>query len=111
MAGVADIMFPYGTYWMRKFARVLCAVAETDQDALAPAGLRFAVSPRYAPIRMPGMHAYSHECRAAPILDVYLLVALASSHRRRPMVLRRTESTVGQGLGISGQGLGLSVRV
>ncbi len=36
MAGVTDVVFPYGTYWMRKFGRVLCAVAETVQDALAP---------------------------------------------------------------------------
>jgi putative transposase len=36
MAGIADVMFPYGTYWMRKFARVLCDAAETAQEALAP---------------------------------------------------------------------------
>ena len=35
MAGIADVIFPYGTYWMRKFAHVLCDAAETVQEALA----------------------------------------------------------------------------
>jgi REP element-mobilizing transposase RayT len=28
MAGLAGIVFPFGTYWMRKFAKVLCETAE-----------------------------------------------------------------------------------
>ena len=36
MAGIADVIFPYGTYWMRKFARVLCDAAGTVQEALEP---------------------------------------------------------------------------
>ena len=36
MAGIADVIFPYGTYWMRKFAHVLCDAAESVQEALAP---------------------------------------------------------------------------
>ena len=35
MAGIADVLFPYGTYWMRKFAHVLCDATETVQEALA----------------------------------------------------------------------------
>jgi putative transposase len=37
MAGVANVVFPYGTYWMRKFARVVCETAEETQQALAQA--------------------------------------------------------------------------
>ena len=29
MAGLAGILFPFGTYWMRKFAKILCETAET----------------------------------------------------------------------------------
>jgi putative transposase len=28
MAGVVEVMFPFGTYWMRRFARVTCGPAE-----------------------------------------------------------------------------------
>lgn len=37
MAGVANVVFPYGTYWMHKFARVVCETAEEAQQALAQA--------------------------------------------------------------------------
>jgi putative transposase len=30
MAGLANVVFPYGTFWMRRFAHVLCAPSETD---------------------------------------------------------------------------------
>jgi hypothetical protein len=36
MAGIADVLFPYGTYWMRKFARVLCDDAEATQETPVP---------------------------------------------------------------------------
>jgi REP element-mobilizing transposase RayT len=29
MAGLANVVFPYGTYWMRRFAHVLCTSEET----------------------------------------------------------------------------------
>ena len=35
MAGVASVVFPYGTYWMHKFARVACETADETQQALA----------------------------------------------------------------------------
>ncbi len=35
MAGIADVRFPCGTYWMRKFARVLCDIVETVRTASA----------------------------------------------------------------------------
>ena len=35
--GVANAVFPYGTYWMRRFARVACETAEAAEVALAPA--------------------------------------------------------------------------
>jgi hypothetical protein len=35
MAGIADVLFPYGTYWMRRFAHVLCGPVEDVQEALA----------------------------------------------------------------------------
>jgi hypothetical protein len=38
MAGLAGIVFPFGTYWMRKFAKVLCETAEMVGEVLrAPA--------------------------------------------------------------------------
>ena len=37
MAGVANVVFPYGTYWMHKFARVVCESAEEAHQALAQA--------------------------------------------------------------------------
>jgi REP element-mobilizing transposase RayT len=35
LAGVVDVVFPYGTYWMRKFARVLCEATDATQEAAA----------------------------------------------------------------------------
>ena len=35
MAGLADAVFPLGTYWMRRFARVVCDTVEDAQDAMA----------------------------------------------------------------------------
>jgi len=38
MAGLANIVFPFGTYWMRKFRKVACDVADTvQQEFLEPA--------------------------------------------------------------------------
>jgi putative transposase len=37
MAGVTNVVFPYGTYWMHKFARVVCETAEDAQQAMAQA--------------------------------------------------------------------------
>ena len=37
MAVVANVVFPYGTYWMHKFARVVCETAEEAQHALVQA--------------------------------------------------------------------------
>jgi putative transposase len=34
IAGVADVVFPYGTYWMRRFARVFCEAAEEPREPL-----------------------------------------------------------------------------
>jgi hypothetical protein len=31
MAGLANVIFPFGTYWMRKFAKVACETAEMLQ--------------------------------------------------------------------------------
>jgi REP element-mobilizing transposase RayT len=37
MAGVANIVFPFGTYWMRKFGRVACEAADAlEQGILEP---------------------------------------------------------------------------
>lgn len=35
--GVADTVFPYGTYWMHRFARVICETTEEAAAALATA--------------------------------------------------------------------------
>jgi len=32
-----NVAFPHGTYWMRKFARVVCETADEAQPALAQA--------------------------------------------------------------------------
>ncbi len=37
MAGAANVVFPYGTYWMHKFARVVRETAEETQQTLAQA--------------------------------------------------------------------------
>ena len=38
MDGVTSAIFPFGTYWMKKFARVACETAEALQEsALAAA--------------------------------------------------------------------------
>jgi hypothetical protein len=34
MAGLAKVLFPFGTYWMRKFAKVACEAAETIEEAI-----------------------------------------------------------------------------
>ncbi len=34
MAGVANVVFPFGTYWMRKFAKVACETAEAVQQSI-----------------------------------------------------------------------------
>ena len=31
-AGVKDLLFPAGTYWLRRFAAVACDLALTDQQ-------------------------------------------------------------------------------
>ena len=35
MASVADVIFPFGTYWMRRFARVVCETADSVLPDLA----------------------------------------------------------------------------
>ena len=34
MAGLANVLFPFGTYWMRKFAKVACEAAEVVEQAI-----------------------------------------------------------------------------
>jgi REP element-mobilizing transposase RayT len=34
VAGLANVVFPFGTYWMRKFAKVACETAEMAGDAI-----------------------------------------------------------------------------
>jgi hypothetical protein len=34
MAGLANIVFPFGTYWMNKFGKVACEAAETAERAI-----------------------------------------------------------------------------
>jgi len=34
VAGLANVVFPFGTYWMRKFAKVACETAEMVGDAV-----------------------------------------------------------------------------
>jgi hypothetical protein len=32
MLGAADVVFPAGTYWMRRFARVVCEAVDSAND-------------------------------------------------------------------------------
>jgi hypothetical protein len=34
IAELADVVFPFGTFWMRKFGKVACEVAETVEEAI-----------------------------------------------------------------------------
>jgi hypothetical protein len=34
MAGLANVLFPFGTYWMRKFGKVACEAAEAVERAI-----------------------------------------------------------------------------
>jgi hypothetical protein len=34
MAGLANVLFPFGTFWMRKFAKVACEAAETIEETV-----------------------------------------------------------------------------
>jgi putative transposase len=34
MDGLANVLFPFGTFWMRKFAKVACEAAETVEEAV-----------------------------------------------------------------------------
>ena len=34
MAGLAGVLFPFGTFWMRKFGKVACETAEAVEQAL-----------------------------------------------------------------------------
>ena len=34
MAGLANVLFPFGTYWMRKFGKVACETAEAVVEAI-----------------------------------------------------------------------------
>ena len=36
MAGIVDTVFPYGTYWMRRFARVLCESGNGVNEPITP---------------------------------------------------------------------------
>jgi len=38
IAGVVDVVFPAGTYWMRRFARILCEAADGVTEAIASTG-------------------------------------------------------------------------
>jgi hypothetical protein len=35
MDGLANVLFPFGTFWMRKFAKVACEADETIEEAIA----------------------------------------------------------------------------
>jgi putative transposase len=39
MLGTTEVVFPAGTYWMRRFARVVCEAAESVQDHVGAAAL------------------------------------------------------------------------
>jgi hypothetical protein len=39
MAGLANVLFPFGTYWMRKFGKVACEAAEMVGKAIHDAAL------------------------------------------------------------------------
>jgi hypothetical protein len=39
MLGAKEVVFPAGTYWMRRFARVACEAAESAKDAVGAAAL------------------------------------------------------------------------
>jgi hypothetical protein len=32
--GLANVLFPFGTFWMRKFAKVACEAAETIEETV-----------------------------------------------------------------------------
>jgi REP element-mobilizing transposase RayT len=34
MAGIASVLFPFGTFWMRKFGKVACEAAEAVEEAI-----------------------------------------------------------------------------
>ena len=34
MAGLANVLFPFGTYWMRRFGKVACEAAEMVGEAI-----------------------------------------------------------------------------
>ena len=34
MAGIVNAVFPFGTYWMRKFGKVACDVAEAVEGTI-----------------------------------------------------------------------------
>jgi hypothetical protein len=34
MAGLANVLFPFGTFWMRKFGKVACETAEAVETAI-----------------------------------------------------------------------------
>jgi putative transposase len=34
IAGLANVLFPFGTYWMRKFGKVACEAAEAVEDGI-----------------------------------------------------------------------------
>ena len=34
MDGLANVLFPFGTFWMRKFAKVACETAETIEETI-----------------------------------------------------------------------------
>ena len=39
MAGAADVIFPHGTYWMRRFAPVVCDADEAMRAVPATAAM------------------------------------------------------------------------
>jgi hypothetical protein len=34
MAGLANVVFPFATFWMRKFGKVACEAAESVAEAI-----------------------------------------------------------------------------
>ena len=34
MAGLADVLFPFGTFWMRKFGKVVCETTDAVEEAI-----------------------------------------------------------------------------
>jgi len=42
MAGLANVLFPFGTYWMRKFGKVACEAADVVEEAIGGRAMNLA---------------------------------------------------------------------